>query len=86
MDTGDEYMTTLTGIKDAQYLAQFLGRKIAVKTTRPDVYELYPMLYSIHANRTVTLRDKEEKEYTVSWDELENPYILIQQGIEVILK
>ena len=52
-------MTTLTGIRDAQYLAQFLGGKIAIRIGPTDPikatysYWVYPSLESIHANKVV---------------------------------
>jgi len=80
-------MTTLTGLKDAEYMAQFLGKKIAVKSSKyPKRYYLYPMLYSINADREAQVLDTDDNLHVFQWDDLENPYILLIQDVEVILK
>lgn len=85
-------MTTLTGIHDAEYLAQFLGKKIAirvgpkepVKTTY--CYWLYPELWDIFANGSVVVRDSEGRLFGYKWEECENPYILLQEDVEIVFK
>lgn len=72
-------MTTLTGIKDGMYLAQFLGKKIAIQDERnPNKYYLYPELVSIHSAKYVTVRDMNNQIESFSWSRCENPYIILQ--------
>ena len=80
-------MTTLTGIKNAEYLAQFLGKKIAVRDAHnPKRYFLYPKLYAIYANNLVDVETSDGMLLKFSWNYLENPYIIIMPDIEVIIK
>lgn len=77
--------TILTGIKSSCYLAQFLGRKIAVKRSENE-YDIYNCLWAIYANQTAVVRDKEERETVVSWEKLENPYILLTTRKDITIK
>jgi hypothetical protein len=76
MDTGDEHMTTLTGIKDAQYLAQFLGKKIAIQMGK-NRYWIYHSLSEIHANGIVKVKDSKGVTFLYTWEDCENPFILL---------
>lgn len=78
-------MTTLTGIKDAQYLAQFLGKKIAIRTDDPNVYELYPVLSAIFAGEVVMVVDSNGDTHHFSWDQCQNPYIILMDK-EIVIK
>lgn len=80
-------MTTLTGIKNAEYLARFLGKKIAVQDEKnKKKYYLYPKLYSITCRGDVLIEDKEGIMHTFRWERCENPYVVVQPDIEVIIK
>lgn len=76
-------MTILTGIKDGEYLAQFLGKKIAIrvgpKEPRPITFMfwIYPSLESIHANEMVVVKDSSGRLLSYKWSECENPYIIL---------
>jgi len=79
-------MTTLNGVRDAEYLAQFLGKKIAVRDAQnPNRYFLYPELVSIHSNKLAHVKTRDGIELIFSWDYLENPYIVLTDA-EVIVK
>lgn len=69
-------MTTLTGIKDAQYLAQFLGKKIAIHVGK-DYYWIYPYLQAIYAHEVVEVKDSEGRLFGYDWKDCESPYILL---------
>jgi hypothetical protein len=80
-------MIILSGIKNAEYLAQFLGKKIAIKSLAdPSKYFLFPRLFSISDDRTVVVKDAKGTPYTYPWDACENPYILLQTDVEIIIK
>jgi hypothetical protein len=73
-------MTKMTGIKDAQYLAQFLGKKIAIHVggnVGKNSYWIYPSMESIHANGSIVVKDKEGRLFGYSWEDCENPYVLL---------
>lgn len=77
-------MSILSGIHDAEYLAQFLGKRIAIKTSDPNVYELYPVLYSICSNHSVEVQDSGGNKHLKFWSDCENPYIvLLDKEIEI---
>lgn len=78
-------MTIITGIKDATYLAQFLGKKIAIKGALPNQYYIFPILVSIHYEKTVQVKDSDGELYTFTWDACESPYVILMDH-EVILK
>jgi hypothetical protein len=75
----------LTGFRTAESIASYLGKKVAVKVSE-NVYDIYPLLFAIFANRTAIVQDKDGTELVVKWDELENPYILLQQDVEITIK
>jgi len=72
-------MTTLNGIHDAQYLAQFIGKKIAVRDAHnPNKYAIYPKLYAIYSDGLAHVMDKDGHILIYSWDYLESPYVILQ--------
>jgi hypothetical protein len=72
-------MTTLNGIHDAQYLAQFLGKKIAVRDAHnPNKYAIYPTLYGIFSSGRVLVRDSQNHNRLFNWDRCESPYVILQ--------
>jgi len=68
-------MTTLTGIKNAEYLAQFLGGRIAIQGTH-STYGIF-RLVSIHADKSVHVEDSQGTRYKFPWEQCENPYIIL---------
>lgn len=75
----------LSGIKNAEYLASYIGKKIAIKVDK-DKYDIYPMLMSIHANRMVVVQTKSGRMFAFSWDVCESPYILLQSDVEITIR
>ena len=82
-------MTTFNGIHDAQYLAQFLGKKIAVRDAHnpnkydPNKYAIYPKLYAIYSDGLAHVMDKDGHILIYSWDYLESLYVILQLEIEI---
>ena len=68
-------MTTLNGIRDAELLVQFLGKKIAVREADGGL-SIYPLLYSISHNEMANVQDSNGMMRTVHWSDCENPYII----------
>lgn len=67
----------MTGIRNARYLADFLGKRIAVQdSTNPNKYYLYH-LTAIYADHLVQVTDKQGQTYFMTWEECENPYVII---------
>jgi hypothetical protein len=75
----------LTGIKDAEYLASFLGKRIAIRVDK-NAYELYPILYSICENGSVEVKDSAGNKIMKFWSDCENPYVILQTGVKVEIK
>lgn len=69
-------MTIMTGIKDAEYLAQFLGKLIAIKSRDALRFDIYH-LTAIFAGKTVQVTDKQGDTYFFEWSECENPYLVL---------
>jgi hypothetical protein len=69
-------MTIITGIRDATYLAQFLGKRIAIKTGE-NKFDIYPTLHAIFANHVVWVLDAEHLLHVFEWEDCENPYIIL---------
>jgi len=78
-------MTILNGIHDAEYLAQFLGKRIAIKTSVPNKYDIY-YLSAIFANRVVQVADKSGQTFFFEWNECENPYVIVIEDVEIEIK
>jgi hypothetical protein len=72
-------MTQLTGIKDAEYLAQFLGKKIAIKGALPSQFYVFPLLAEIHYDKTVKVKDSEGTYHTFTWSACESPYVILME-------
>ncbi len=71
-------MSNLSGIKDAEYLAQFLGKKIAIKSeVRYDKYYIFPLLSEIHYDGRVIVKDTNGLEYEFTWEDCFNPYVIL---------
>ena len=68
-------MSQLTGIRDADYLVQFLGGRIAIQGTN-SVYGIFTLV-SIHADKSVHVEDSKGTRYKFPWEQCENPYILL---------
>lgn len=70
-------MSNLTGIRDAEYLAQFLGKRIAVQDKEnPNRYHIRK-LWAINSDEYAIVLDKDGKNDIVQWSRLENPYIIL---------
>ena len=72
-------MANLSGIKNAEYLAQFLGKKILIRVEqgKQDKFALYPILYNIDADHNVQVIDSEDRLHTFTWEQCENPYMIL---------
>lgn len=68
-------------MRDPSYIAKFLGKKIVVKVG--EKYHLYPKLVSIIHTGMATVADNQGNIINVSWEQLENPYILIDTDVEI---
>lgn len=80
-------MSTLNGIHDAQYLAQFLGKRIAIRDAQnPNKYYLYPKLFAIFCNSLVRVEDSKNEQFTFEWEQCESPYIILNTDVEVEIK
>ena len=66
----------MTGIKDAQYLAQFLGKLIAIKARDALRFDIYK-LTAIFSIGTVEVTDKSGGTHFFEWSECENPYLVL---------
>jgi hypothetical protein len=68
-------MTIMTGIKDGEYLAQFLGKKIAIKEN--DTVSIYQRLEAVFARGDVFVTCSKGITYKFKWDQCENPYMVL---------
>lgn len=68
-------MANLTGIKNAEYLAQFLGGKIIIR--QDEKLYLYPILTAIYAWNQVEVEDSNRIRYKFGWKQCENPYLIL---------
>lgn len=81
----------ITGIKDAEYLAQFLGKKIAIRVGPQEpikvtfCYWVY-RLESIHANGSVVVKDTSGRMFAYKWTDCENPYVILADDKEIVIK
>ena len=68
-------------MRDPSYIAKFLGKKIVVKVG--ERYYLYPKLVSILHTGMATVADPQGNIINVNWEQLENPYILIDTEVDI---
>lgn len=73
-------MTNLTGIRDAEYLSSFLGKKIAIRE-QDGTISVYPLLSSIFANKLVHVQDSDGYVHEFSWKQCENPYVILMEDV-----